>query len=131
MNRPRPPADPARRAELQAELRREQEERLRGYRDQALRMFPHICARCARTFEGKRLKELTVHHKDHDHRNNPTDGSNWELLCIYCHDHEHEKFKIAGHYEASAPERAPAQPPLANPFAALDALIKPGNGKSG
>ncbi|QTG90742.1 HNH endonuclease, partial [Vibrio furnissii] len=26
---------------------------------------------------------------DHDHTNNPEDGSNWELLCLYCHDHEH------------------------------------------
>jgi hypothetical protein len=124
MNKPRPPADPTRRLQLQAELRREQDERLRGYREQALRMFPHVCARCTRAFEGKRLKELTVHHKDHDHRNNPTDGGNWELLCIYCHDHEHEKYKIAGHYEASAPEAAPALPSLANPFAALDGLFR-------
>jgi len=42
-------------------------------------------------FSGKRLKELTVHHKDHDHDNNPPDGSNWELLCIYCHDFEHQR----------------------------------------
>jgi hypothetical protein len=23
--------------------------------------------------------------------NNPPDGSNWELLCIYCHDNEHSR----------------------------------------
>lgn len=28
-----------------------------------------------------------MHHIDHDHTNNPEDGSNWELLCLYCHDH--------------------------------------------
>ena len=45
---------------------------------------------------GAKLKELTVHHKDHNHDNNPPDGSNWELLCVYCHDHEHEKHKMKG-----------------------------------
>ena len=52
------------------------------YRSQALKLLPHVCARCAREFEGKRLRELTVHHKDGDHHNNPADGSNWELLCV-------------------------------------------------
>ncbi len=37
------------------------------------------------------MRELTVHHVDHNHDNNPPDGSNWELLCIYCHDHEHTR----------------------------------------
>ena len=61
------------------------------YREQALKILPHVCARCARTFEGRRLKELTVHHRDGDHHNNPPDGSNWELLCIYCHENEHAR----------------------------------------
>jgi hypothetical protein len=61
------------------------------YREQALKLLPHICARCAREFEGRRLRELTVHHKDGDHHNNPPDGSNWELLCIYCHENEHAR----------------------------------------
>ena len=56
-----------------------------GYRDKALKMYPHVCGRCAREFSGKRLSELTVHHRDHNHDNNPQDGSNWELLCLYCH----------------------------------------------
>lgn len=54
-----------------------------GYRDKALKMYPHVCGRCAREFSGKRLSELTVHHRDHNHDNNPQDGSNWELLCAY------------------------------------------------
>src|SRR5262245_65958475 len=66
-----------------------------GYREQALKILPHICARCAREFEGKRLRELTVHHKDGDHHNNPPDGSNWELLCIYCHENEHARIEDA------------------------------------
>ncbi|PLY03721.1 MAG: restriction endonuclease, partial [Desulfuromonas sp.] len=57
----------------------------------ALKLFPWVCARCTREFEGKNVRELTVHHKDHNHDNNPPDGSNWELLCIYCHEHEHTR----------------------------------------
>ena len=63
------------------------------YREAALKILPRICARCAREFEGKRLRELTVHHKDGDHHNNPPDGSNWELLCIYCHENEHARYE--------------------------------------
>ena len=72
-------------------------EREKGYRAQALKLFPHVCGSCGREFSGAKLKELTVHHKDHDHQNNPPDGSNWELLCLYCHDHEHEKHKMKGY----------------------------------
>ncbi len=68
------------------------EKRAAGYRDRALKIYPPICARCGREFSGKRLRELTVHHKDHNHDNNPPDGSNWELLCIYCHDMEHQRY---------------------------------------
>ena len=68
----------------------------KGYRAKALKLYPHVCGSCAREFEGAKLKELTVHHKDHNHQNNPPDGSNWELLCVYCHDAEHEKHKMKG-----------------------------------
>ena len=75
---------------------KEVSEREKGYRARALKMYPHVCGSCGREFEGSKLKELTVHHKDHNHDNNPPDGSNWELLCLYCHDHEHEKHKMKG-----------------------------------
>jgi 5-methylcytosine-specific restriction endonuclease McrA len=74
-----------------SKMRQEEQLRQAGYREQALKLFPHVCARCTREFEGKKLRELTVHHRDHNHNNNPPDGSNWELLCIYCHDHEHTR----------------------------------------
>ncbi len=80
-----------RKARALAGLRREAAQRRKGYRERALRLFPHVCASCGRAFSGPRLRELTVHHKDHNHDHNPPDGSNWELLCLYCHDHEHEK----------------------------------------
>jgi hypothetical protein len=61
------------------------------YREQALKILPWVCASCGRAFSGKKLRELTVHHKDHNYKNNPPDGSNWELLCLYCHDNEHSR----------------------------------------
>ncbi len=120
----RTPPSPERQAEILQQLRRDLEIRQKGYRERALRMFPHVCASCAREFSGKKLKELTVHHKDHNHENNPPDGSNWELLCIYCHDHEHEKYKLKGYVDGTAQTDAPKQPPIANPFASLDDLLK-------
>jgi hypothetical protein len=61
------------------------------YREQALKILPWVCGKCGRDFSGKKLRELTVHHKDHNFKNNPPDGSNWELLCLYCHDNEHSR----------------------------------------
>ena len=63
-----------------------------GYREQALKLYPWICGRCSREFTRANLHELTVHHRDHDHDNNPPGGSNWELLCLYCHDNEHARY---------------------------------------
>ena len=77
--------------QLVAESRRTREKRDQDYRQQALKMYPHICGRCSREFIRKNLHELTVHHRDHNHSNNPADGSNWELLCMYCHDNEHQR----------------------------------------
>jgi hypothetical protein len=68
---------------------------LSSYREQALKILPWICTRCAREFPASRLRELTVHHKDGDHDHNPADGSNWELLCIYCHENEHARVEDA------------------------------------
>jgi hypothetical protein len=74
-----------------AEARRAAAKRESGYREQALKIYPWICGRCAREFTNVNVRELTVHHRDHNHDNNPTDGSNWELLCVYCHDNEHQR----------------------------------------
>lgn len=101
--------------------RRSRELRERDYRDQALKLFPHVCGKCGREFEGRKLKELTVHHKDHNHDNNPPDGSNWELLCIYCHDNEHQKYLLEG---SSSPESAADSSITHQPFAKLKDLLK-------
>jgi hypothetical protein len=107
-----------------SKVRREQELRMKGYRERALKMFPPICSRCGREFEGKRLRELTVHHKDHDHDNNPPDGSNWELLCLYCHDNEHSRHSVADWSDGPAPGGDQVQTSTYNPFAGLDRLLK-------
>lgn len=109
-----------------AQLVRDREIREGGYRERALKIFPHVCASCGREFSGKRLKELTVHHRDHNHDNNPPDGSNWELLCVYCHDHEHEKSLIGKYYTGPASREDQPPPLAANPFEKLDSLLKPG-----
>lgn len=118
-------ADAATRARLQAELKRDRDTRASGYRARALAMYPHVCARCGRDLSGRRISELDVHHKDHNHSNNPPDGSNWELLCLYCHDHEHEKYKLAGHRAGAIAEDRSMAPSIFQQFANLDALIQP------
>jgi hypothetical protein len=75
-----------------AQSRKSAEKRGHEYRDLALKMYPWICGKCSREFTRENVIELTVHHRDHNHDNNPVDGSNWELLCVYCHDNEHARY---------------------------------------
>jgi 5-methylcytosine-specific restriction endonuclease McrA len=81
--------------QLVLDARRNADKRLEGYRAQALKLFPWVCGRCARSFTHANLQLLEVHHKNSNHDDNPSDGSNWELLCTYCHEHEHSKLKDA------------------------------------
>jgi hypothetical protein len=96
-------------------------QREKGYRERALKLFPWICGRCAREFTGANLRELTVHHKDHNHDNNPPDGSNWELLCLYCHDYEHTKFH--DHIVYGSTRTKTIAPATHNPFANLKDML--------
>ncbi len=107
-----------------AMARRAREERQKGYRAQAFKLYPKICARCGREFSGENLRELTVHHKDHNHDNNPPDGSNWELLCLYCHDNEHARYQAADSNKGGAPGNEPVPASSHTPFAGLDELLK-------
>lgn len=93
------------------------------YRNQALKIFPWICGKCGREFSGKKLKELTVHHKDHNHDNNPPDGSNWELLCIYCHDNEHSRYLEAEWLSGDDPDTPKRPAGLHTPFESLNELL--------
>lgn len=107
------------------EAKRYQKLREQGYREQALKLFPWICARCGREFSGKKLKQLTVHHKDHNHDYNPADGSNWELLCIYCHEQEHTKY-LEENQDAGSNKNTRDEKPSTTfkPFADLESLFK-------
>jgi len=116
----------SREEELIAESRRRQNEREKGYRAQAMKIYPPICARCGREFTGKNLRNLTVHHKDHNHDNNPPDGSNWELLCVYCHENEHSRDAVAEAYENSSPNAPGQEEPRSGfrPFVGLKTLLE-------
>lgn len=123
------PIDTTKLDRIVASARRASDERAVGYRAQALKLYPWVCGRCGREFSQQNLRELTVHHKDMDHDNNPTDGSNWELLCLYCHDNEHQKFEE--HLAALASGRTPGSRQAGNqassthrPFDALGELLK-------
>ena len=104
-----------------ADARRAKDERDKSYRGQALKLFPWICGRCAREFDHTNVHELTVHHKNHDHDHNPPDGSNWELLCLYCHDNEHQR-QLEQHGGLSEASTTPGA--THTPFADLASLIK-------
>jgi hypothetical protein len=115
-------ADPSKLDRIVAEARRAADERALTYRDQALKIYPWVCGRCARTFTRANLRELTVHHRDHDHDNNPADGSNWELLCVYCHENEHARVED---HRAGGGGREKAKPAATHkPLAGLAELLK-------
>lgn len=104
--------------------RSNQPQRGQTYRERALRILPWICAHCGRAFDGRKLSQLTVHHKDHNHHNNPPDGSNWELLCVYCHDNEHQRYLVADASGGAPPSREQDPPSTFTPFAHLADLLK-------
>ena len=105
-----------------AEARKRMDARGETYREQALKLYPWICGRCGREFTRANLRELTVHHRNHDHDDNPADGSNWELLCLDCHDNEHQRQLEA----AAARGGASGMSSVAthNPFADLKTMLE-------
>ena len=108
-----------------AAARKAQKQREKSYREQALKLYPHVCGRCGREFSGKKLQELTVHHRDHNHDYNPPDGSNWELLCIYCHENEHTRLLEEDARGGKGGAEAQTDPGSTHrPFADLAALLQ-------
>ena len=73
------------------------------YRERSLAIYGLVCARCGREFDHTNRHLLTVHHRDGNHHYNPPDGSNWENLCIYCHDNIHSR-ELLGDYFDGTPE---------------------------
>lgn len=69
-----------------------------NYRERSLALHGMICAKCAREFSEKDRHLLTVHHIDGNDQNNPADGSNWENLCVYCHEAEHSRGLLGDYF---------------------------------
>ena len=116
--------DAAKLDRIVADARKNAEQREAGYRERALKIYPWICGRCAREFTRVNLRELTVHHRDHNHDNNPPDGSNWELLCLYCHDNEHQRQLEAGGGATITMTTARGDIATHSPFADLKSLLR-------
>ena len=119
----KPPSAGNPKDDILAEVERNRAERERGYREKALKLYPWVCGRCGRDFAGKNLRMLTVHHRDHNHDNNPPDGSNWELLCLYCHDEEHSRQQTAARGEAAPALKPAGGAGIHRPFAGLKDLF--------
>jgi DNA-binding GntR family transcriptional regulator len=109
--------------QLVAESRQQRDKREQGYRERALKMYPWICGRCQREFTRATVQQLTVHHRDHNHDNNPADGSNWELLCVYCHDNEHQRLLEAGREANPLASSETTSSATHNPFSSLKDLL--------
>ncbi len=110
--------------QIVAEANRNSAQRALGYRERSLKMYPWVCGRCTREFTHANVSQLTVHHRDHNHDNNPPDGSNWELLCLYCHDNEHSRYLEADQQGTDGPGSNALKHATHNPFAALGGLLK-------
>jgi len=74
------------------------------YRERSLKIHGLICGKCGREFDHTNRHLLTVNHKDGNPKNNPPDGSNWENLCVYCHDDEHSR-ELLGKYLSDEKEK--------------------------
>jgi predicted HNH restriction endonuclease len=120
----KPTPEKERQEKIVAEARQSRSQREKTYREKALKMYPWVCARCGREFSGKRLRELTVHHRDHNHDYNPPDGSNWELLCLYCHDNEHSRYEDSAPFGDPTSNGEQASSGTFRPFADLGKLLK-------
>jgi len=74
------------------------------YRERSLSIHGLICSRCGREFDHSNRHLLTVHHRDGNHHNNPPDGSNWENLCVYCHEDAHSRELLGDYFDGSGGE---------------------------
>jgi len=119
-----PPSGSSKMDRIVAEARRNRERREQDYREQALKIYPWVCGRCAREFTRANVVQLTVHHKNHNHDDNPADGSNWELLCIYCHENEHARQLDSAAGGGTASGGGAEMPSTYKAFADLKAKLK-------
>ena len=114
--------DPGKLDAIVAQAVKSRDARERDYRAQSLKLHPWVCGRCGREFIRKNLHELTVHHRNHNHDNNPPDGSSWEIPCLYCHDNEHARYVDA--VPGASPEPAKSATVTHKALAGLADLLK-------
>ena len=123
MNQKKTPPGGSKLDKVVAEAHKNRAKREQGYREKSLAMYPWVCGRCSREFTRANVHELTVHHRDHNHDNNPEDGSNWELLCVYCHDNEHARY-LDGESVGNTDGNKDSNQVTHNPLAGLGELLK-------
>ena len=123
MNQKKSPPGGSKLDKVVAEAHKNRAKREQGYREKSLGMYPWVCGRCSREFTRANVHELTVHHRDHNHDNNPEDGSNWELLCVYCHDNEHARY-LDGESVGNTDGNKDSNQVTHNPLAGLGELLK-------
>ena len=123
MNQKKSPPGGSKLDKVVAEAHKNRAKREQGYREKSLAMYPWVCGRCSREFTRANVHELTVHHRDHNHDNNPEDGSNWELLCVYCHDNEHARY-LDGESVGNTDGNKDSNQVTHNPLAGLGELLK-------
>lgn len=75
------------------------------YRERSLAIHGLVCARCGREFDHTTRHLLTVHHRDGNHHHNPPDGSNWENLCVYCHEDVHSREVLGEYFDGASDGR--------------------------
>lgn len=88
--------------EIVRELKKDVGTRDEGYRERSLAIHGLTCAKCGRSFDAANRHLLTVHHRDGNHHNNPPDGSNWENLCVYCHEDTHSRGLLGDYLEGNS-----------------------------
>jgi len=65
-----------------------------------------------------------VHHTNHNHDDNPANGSNWELLCLYCHDNEHQRYEEQSRFGGKSGSESKTQAGSFSPFANLKDMLQ-------
>ena len=123
MNQKKSPPGDSKLDKVVAEAHKNRARREQGYREKSLGMYPWVCGRCSREFTRANVHELTVHHRDHNHDNNHEVGSNWDLLCVYCHDNEHARY-LDGESVGNTDGNKDSSQVTHNPLAGLGELLK-------